>query len=733
MAIINGTALADDIRPGFPLVGGPITFDGTTYNAGDIIPTLALAGNDLMLGQAGADVLGGGEGNDTLVGGADLDILLDGGAGIDFVSYEDELAGVLVQLEDAPLFGFSGPDGAAIITNVEGVIGATAGGNNLTGNSGNNTLIGGNLGDFLAGEAGDDTLAGKEGDDGLFGGEGNDLLQGNAGNDFINGEAGNDLIQGGEGNDQLTGGGGLDTLQGGLGNDIYTVNLLALAGGTRIEDVGGVTDRLILDPALTVFATAPNTTSVGVARDGENLILDINRNGIADPDTDLTIVKFYGNATESAPGVGFIEDLNGLDANTVLANTIPDINPVPGTVLGTNGNDNLAGTPSNETVRGLNGNDTLTGGGGADLLQGGLGNDIYTLNNLTTVGGTKVEDEGGNDTVNFDPALTVVAAPPSPTQVGVARIGPDLIVDVSRDGRIDPNADVTLVDFFANATSTDAGVGFIESVGGLSGNTIRLNAVEIPKIAVVTPIPNNTVPGQPVEGFTPFSEVRFGDTTVFVLSNEPDSQQVPGRNLQILGLSGNDTLTGTSGENDILGNKGADEISGGDSDDIIRGGQGSDLLNGGNDEDLLNGNQDNDILNGGSADDILRGGRGDDILSGGDNQDALIGDLGRDFLTGGADKDIFVLSGGEAAVSSLNQADIVTDFVAGADKIMLTNNLRFDQLKLVQVDLQIDGGTSVISTAIQTPENAYLGVVQGAFTLSSGDFIAEDKGITNLG
>lgn len=716
MSIINATALGDDIRPGQPLVGGPVTFNGTTYNAGDIIPASVLAGNDLILGQAGADLLGGGDGDDTLVGGADLDLLLDGGNGLDFVSYEDEPAAVTVALADAPALGFSGPDAANIIANVEGVIGATGVVNNLTGNSSDNTLIGGTLADFLAG------------------GDGNDTLSGNAGDDFLEGNNGNDLLQGGAGNDNLTGGGGQDTLQGGVGNDIYTVDVLALAGGTRIEDIGGTTDRLILDPALTVFATAPNTTSVGVARDGENLILDINRNGIADSDTDLTVVKFYGSTTESIPGVGFIEDLAGLDANTVLANTIPDINPLPGTVLGTNGNDNLAGTPGNETIRALNGNDTLTGNGGEDLLQGGGGNDSYLINNIPTVGGTRVEDEGGNDTVNFDPTLNVVAVPPSPTQVGVARIGPDLIVDVSRDGRIDPGEDVTFVNFFANATSTDPGAGFIENVAGLSGNTIRLNAVEIPKISVNSPVPNNTVPGQPVAGITPFSELQLSETeSVFVLSNEPDSQDLPSTSLQVLALSGNDTLLGTAGQDDVIGNKGADVINGGDGNDTVRGGQGSDDLNGGDQDDLINGNQDNDVLDGGQGDDIIRGGRGDDILRGGENQDVLIGDRGQDILTGGADKDIFVLIGGEAGANTLDKSDVITDFVAGDDKFMLTGGLSFDQIKLLQVELQLDGGTSVISTAIQAPDNSYLGIVQGAFGLNSGDFISEDSNITNQG
>jgi Ca2+-binding RTX toxin-like protein len=84
-------------------------------------------------------------------------------------------------------------------------------------------------------------------------------------------------------------------------------------------------------------------------------------------------------------------------------------------------------------------------------------------------------------------------------------------------------------------------------------------------------------------------------------------------NWQILGLTGNDTLTGNSLA------------------DIIEGGVGNDRLFG------LGGN---DVLIGGDGDDFLDGGSGDDYVSGEIGNDTLFGSLGSDFFNGGAGTDV---------------------------------------------------------------------------------------------
>lgn len=86
-----------------------------------------------------------------------------------------------------------------------------------------------------------------------------------------------------------------------------------------------------------------------------------------------------------------------------------------------------------------------------------------------------------------------------------------------------------------------------------------------------------------------------------------------------------------------------------------------------------------DVIIGGSAADTLNGAAGKDTISGGAGADTLIVNnaLQADILTGGAGADTFQFSGTSAGVftTSDGTADIVhiTDFVAGTDKIKLTN------------------------------------------------------------
>ncbi len=82
-------------------------------------------------------------------------------------------------------------------------------------------------------------------------------------------------------------------------------------------------------------------------------------------------------------------------------------------------------------------------------------------------------------------------------------------------------------------------------------------------------------------------------------------------------------------------------------------------------ENLIGG-EFNDTLTGNAASNTLIGGRGNDTLSGGDGTDAMFGGLGNDTLTGGNEADWFVIEKDAGAT------DVVTDFVAGVDKIVVS-------------------------------------------------------------
>lgn len=166
----------------------------------------------------------------------------------------------------------------------------------------------------------------------------NDTLKGNAGNDYLFGGNGDDLIDGGAGDDWLYGGGqneafyttgGSDTLTGGKGVDAYYISL-ENGGGSVIRgdsadavsivadntDVNAILDTTTTEEALKVFndpktwgdaaieLSRPEKGIVGLEKSGTNLIIDINRDGVAEASDDLTITNYFdaqGDLGKGAP------------------------------------------------------------------------------------------------------------------------------------------------------------------------------------------------------------------------------------------------------------------------------------------------------------------------------------------------------------------------------------------------------------------------------------------------
>lgn len=159
---------------------------------------------------------------------------------------------------------------------------------------------------------------------------------------------------------------------------------------------------------------------------------------------------------------------------------------------------------------------------------------------------------------------------------------------------------------------------------------------------------------------------------------------------EILGFAGNDTLQGL-GENDTLnGGQDQDLISGGDGNDLMFGDTGNDNLEGESGNDIAYGNGGDDQLNGDEGDDLLYAGQGNDTLFDSSGNDQLFGDRGNDLLysgsgknelTGGGGSDVFVI--GRELIDS--EVDSITDFRVGVDLIGLTNELKFADLRFIQV------------------------------------------------
>ncbi|MBA1155470.1 calcium-binding protein [Microvirga mediterraneensis] len=223
---------------------------------------------------------------------------------------------------------------------------------NLTGNESDNLIVGNEANNQLIGGGGNDTLRGASGDDNLDGGNGNDVLDGGAGADALAGGAGNDNLSGGDGNDRLDGGDGDDVINGGAGADV-----MVGGAGNDVYYIDDVNDQI-------VDGAGVDTVYLAVS-------YDIARLG----------------TIENITGIGAIDiTLTGNDGNNVFT--------------GNDGANILYGNAGNDILNGGAGNDRIHGGDGNDILMGGTGRDIFVFdkkphksNNVDRISDFNVADD----------------------------------------------------------------------------------------------------------------------------------------------------------------------------------------------------------------------------------------------------------------------------------------------------------------------------------------------------
>ena len=160
-------------------------------------------------------------------------------------------------------------------------------------------------------------------------------------------------------------------------------------------------------------------------------------------------------------------------------------------------------------------------------------------------------------------------------------------------------------------------------------------------------------------------------------------------------------ITGTNGKDTLVGGANNDTIDGGNGKDTLFGGAGNDSLFGGNGKDSLVGNDGRDTLRGGNGSDSLNGSAGNDELFGNSGGDFLVGNSGNDFLDGGNGSDTLVGGLGEDrfVIRQQNGVDNIIDYIDGTDTFVLSNDLSFGQLNIVE---------SNNSTEIRLEENNQL-------------------------
>lgn len=179
-------------------------------------------------------------------------------------------------------------------------------------------------------------------------------------------------------------------------------------------------------------------------------------------------------------------------------------------------------------------------------------------------------------------------------------------------------------------------------------------------------------------------------------------------------------IEGTPNFDFLRGTVNSDTIRGLIGNDTLQGFAGNDLLFGNQGNDLLQGDEAGDTLAGGQGADTLEGGLGNDWMSGDKGQDVLVAGEGRDVLIGGAGDDLFIIDR-TSSESLMTEADEIADFGNGNDQIVLTNGLKFSDLRI-----EFANNSAIL---IDRVTGKYLGVLPAVETLSEFNFTALVSGL----
>lgn len=314
--------------------------------------------NDLLQGDGNDNRFWAGPGNDTV----------NGGAGIDTVSYEESSA--LVEINLATGVGVGAAVDNDTLTGIERVIGSA-------------------FNDKL-------TLSNAAGG----------YAQGGAGNDSMTGGTNDDGFEGGAGNDTIAGGAGFDTVSYAGSTAGVTVELGGSSTGTADDGFGGTDSLASIEAAQgSAFSDTLQGSDVatlesfegGAGSDAINGLGGIDRVSYESSDAGVVVNLTTGVASD---GLGGTDSLQNIE--NILASAFND------TLTGSTANNELVGGAGDDSITGGAGNDTLQGGAGNDTLDGGAGNDVavftsnfaaYLVSTDATTGNIVVTGPEGDDTL----------------------------------------------------------------------------------------------------------------------------------------------------------------------------------------------------------------------------------------------------------------------------------------------------------------------------------------------
>lgn len=570
----------------------------------------------------------------------------------------------------------------------------------------------------------------------LIGNDLDNLISAGSGADELLGAVGNDVLIGGSGNDIINGGVGLDTasygfalnavnidLSKGKANGINSAGLTETGTDTLlgIENAtgGAGNDRLVgSDSANILYGGDGNdTVSAGKGNDviiggdgagddtydgGDGIDTVKYTSAVAGITVNLSLKSRNAISTSTDSGIG-VDKLTKVE--NIIAGNYNDI------IIGDGSNNTLEGMDGADSINGNNGNDVVNGGLGNDTLTGGAGNDTFVINS----GVDTITDLGnGQDILQVTSGVLNATV----SKAWVARSGTynNAEVNLTSNGQsVNLNAVTSGTHGFditnTGKAATFIGSAFDDSITGGSGDdtlngragTNVLNGgsgndayiIDISGATNSDVIFNEVYDSQGVDklSFTVtsaefdaindswFSIRRLNDGKDLAIGVFDDNNEEPINGVIIkdqfnyVGGSFNNTINTITLKAPETENKSITfniAVTGSSSSQLI-GTKGVDYMAGFGGSQTLNGGAGNDILTAsrfdteGNIGDTIYGEAGNDDISGKEGNDTLNGGVGNDELTGGSGADTFIF---DMALKS--NLDKITDFEHLLDEIQLS-------------------------------------------------------------
>ena len=486
-------------------------------------------------------------------------------------------------------------------------------------------------------------------------------------------------------------------------DDAFAGGEAGIVAGNVFADNGAGFDLMPFGNSFTVGLVNGAATAIGktiILASGALLTMNADGTFTYNPNDAFNHLWAPGSGSPSQATDSFTYGAYG-DA-AVVTITITGVDPAPGTIQGTPGNDGLGGTAAGEiidafagndylfgfggadTLIGGLGNDYLDGGGAADVMRGGLGDDIYIVDDS---GDSVVENEGGGFDQVYAAASFVLAAN--------AEIEVLAVSDYNATTAINLTGNAFIQQLFGNAGANvlNGGGGAEAFYGGGGDDTYYIDTDDV--IVEAAGAGFDTVFSSGTFALAAGVEVEVlaaadpASTQVMHFIGNEFGQQISGNaaaNILVAG-GGVDTLAGGGG-NDIYMIDGADavnEASGGGRDQVYS--SGSLTLGATTSVEVLSVNDYASTvainLSGNALGQQIFGNDGANMLDGGGGVDALYG-------RGGADGFVFT-----AAPEGATYA-FIADFNAADDTIWLLGSM-FTGIGLGA----LDPGAFVTGTAAQ--------------------------------